>query len=439
MNHKNKTSQRAERIERRRFGDCVGRMFSLVAFLTFSAVSGRAETQLDKWIAEALDKNPEVRAASNRWHAARAAISGAGALNDPMFGADVERMGTSLRSFNDVEYMVQQDVPWFGKRDLATKSASAEARMAEMDYRMKSLDVIAGVKMVYYDLWQTRQENAVNLRTLALLDRIEKAAAARYENGRASQADLIKVSNEKTRLVENQVDLSRERENAHAEVVRLLGREQGASIEEIPDALIPKFRLDTAAVRQLALARQPAIIGSVEGGVAAAQAQLDLARKSYRPDFQFRIEGRQLNGEAGIQEYDTAVFLNLPWFNRRKNDSAIASAKATLDQRHDEAEAMRRKVVAEVQKLCVNIATFQHHYDLYQQRLLPQQRTAVEASRAAYESGTMDFLDLLDAQRMLLEFEMLNAHHTAEAFRLAAELETFTGGELPQIPAEKPK
>lgn len=407
--------------------------------LAAASASSRAETQLEQWTAEALARNPEVRAASNRWAAARATATGAGALGDPMAGADVERMGTSLRSFNDIEYMVQQDVPWFGKRGLATKGAEAETRMAEMDWRMKSLEIAAAVKMAYYDLWQTQQEVGVNLRALSLLDKMEKAAAARYENGKASQADLIKLSNEKTKLVENQMDLSRMRENAHADLARLLGREQGAAPGELSQLAEPRFRLDTAAVRRLVADRHPALIGAREGGVAAAQAQLDLARKAYRPDFQFRVEGRQFNGEAGIQEYDTAVLLNLPWFNRRRNDSAVASAKATLDARRDDYEAMRQKEVARAQKLCVGIATFEHHHDLYRERLIPQQRAAVDAARASYETGMMGLLDLLDAQRMLLEFEMLDAHHVAETYRQTAELEMLTGGELPRIPAEKPK
>ena len=407
--------------------------------LALSCVSSRAETQLDSFIAEALAANPEVRAASNRWAAVRANIGTAGALKDPMAGADLERRNTSLRSFNDVEYSIEQEVPWFGKRGLATDAAAGEARAAEMEFRMKALEVGAAVKKFFYDLWQKQEEVSVNLRMLALAERSEATATVRYENGKASQADVLKAGTEKTKLVENEMELARERADIESELARLLGREQGPGVGEISGALVPNFKLDPAAVRELVTSRQPALIGAMEGSVAAAKARLDLAQKSYSPDFLFRVEARQLNGTAGIHEYDTDIYLTLPWFNKRKNDSAVAAAKWTLEQRKDDYEIMRQKNAAEAQKLCIGIHTLQHHFELYRDRLIPQQRAAVEASRASYESGAASLLDVLDAQRVLLEFEMQNAHHAAEAFRLAAELETLTGGELPQLPVEKSK
>ena len=69
---------------------------------------------------------------------------------------------------------------------------------------------------------------------------------------------------------------------------------------------------------------------------------------------------------------------------------------------------------------------------MFVEKLIPQQQAAVEAARASYESDKADFLDLLDAQRMLLDFEMQNLHHAAEFQRLAAQLEQLTGGKLPE-------
>ena len=436
MNAIFQTTEHTENTEKMKSKSSVS---SLVFLLLLSVLPVRAESQLDKWISESLAKNPEVRAASNRWAAARANIGAAGALPDPMAGADIERSNTSLRYYRDIEYMVQQDVPWFGKRELATRGAAAAARMAEMEYRMKSLEVASAVKTTGFDLWQTQKEMEINLRALSLLDKMEKAATARYENGKASQSDVIKAGVETAKLVENQMELSRRREMEHADLARLLSREQGSGMEEISELAGPKFVIDVAAVRERIAAMDPALIGAREGGIAAAQAQLDLAKKSYRPDFQFRIEARQIDGRAGIHEWDSDIALNLPWFNTRKNDSSVAMARAVLDARTDDLEAMLQRKIAEAQKLCVGIATLEHHHELYRERIIPQQRAAVESTRASYESGMMSLLEILDAQRMLLDLEMVDAHHIAEAWRLAAELEVLTGGELPLIPAEKTK
>ena len=91
---------------------------------------------------------------------------------------------------------------------------------------------------------------------------------------------------------------------------------------------------------------------------------------------------------------------------------------------------MRVRTASEVRKLYDGVHTMHHHYDLYTERLIPQQRLAVESARAAYETGAGGFLDLLDADRMLFDLEMQNLHHAAEFQRLLASLERTAGGRL---------
>ena len=102
-------------------------------------------------------------------------------------------------------------------------------------------------------------------------------------------------------------------------------------------------------------------------------------------------------------------------------------------------KAKTAEAVTNVKKLYDGIHTMHHHYDLYAEKLIPQQELAVEAARAAYETGSGGFLDVLDARRMLFDLEMENLHHAAEFQRLLASLEQIVGGRLPLAPAEEKK
>jgi outer membrane protein TolC len=164
----------------------------------------------------------------------------------------------------------------------------------------------------------------------------------------------------------------------------------------------------------------------------SAKASLELARKEYWPDVQFRVEARQYNGRSGIQEYDTGVFLNFPWLNIGKRNAAIREARLGVERTQLDYEALQRKTMAAVTKLYDGMQTMHHHYELFADKIIPQQRAAVEAARAGYETDRADFLDLLEAQRTSLDFEMQNLHHAAEFYRLAAQLEQLTGGRLPE-------
>ena len=380
----------------------------------------------------ALADSPDVRAAENRWKAAKAAAARAAALDDPMVGADFERTdSTTLSDYSDIEFMVQQDIPWFGKRRLVRGAANGDAIMAEMDYRMKTLETASMVKQAYYDLWQARQELRVNQESQGLLSQSINAAMAKYEAGRASQADVLKAQIELTRVVESRADFERTERAALAELKQLAGREPEPPAAD--EELAPHFDLGHDMMETMALDQRPELVGLRKGGIAAAESELNLAKKSYAPDFQVRVEARHFEGNGGIQEYDTGLFFNFPWFNRSRNSSAIVEAKLKLEATRDSYEMMRRRTMADVTKLHDGVHAMQHHYELYRDTIIPQQRAAVEAARAGYESDQLDFLDLLDAERMLLDFEMQNLHHAAEAYRLAAQLEALVGGELPEV------
>jgi len=405
--------------------------YACAALLLMSITSGACaqSTNIDALVAQALADNPEVAAAKAMWDAARARVPQMRALMDPMIGADVERMGsTKLGDYSDVEYMVQQDVPWFGKRRLAGSVEEGMARQAEMQYRMKALDVAAMVKRMAYDLWQTEGEVRVNQANQDLMKQFVEIATTHYNVGKGSQADIFKAKTELDKLSQNEADIDRMRDSARADLNRFLGHDADKPVDIGAFNLVPSFALDLDGLKKRAQEANLELRGMKEGMIASSRSRLDLANKVYQPDLQFRVEARQFEGSSNIEEYDTALFLNIPWFNRRKNNAAIAEAKSMLVGAEQNYEAMRLKIDAEVDKLVHGISTMQHHYDLYISKILPQQGNAVTSSRAGYESGDMDFLDLLDAQRMLLMFEMENLHNAAEAFRLAAELEALTGG-----------
>ena len=69
--------------------------------------------------------------------------------------------------------------------------------------------------------------------------------------------------------------------------------------------------------------------------------------------------------------------------------------------------------------------------DLYRKTLLPKAGQSLEVTRQAFESGQVNFLDLVDAQRVLLEFRLSLERSLADRAQSLAELERLSGGELP--------
>jgi cobalt-zinc-cadmium efflux system outer membrane protein len=72
---------------------------------------------------------------------------------------------------------------------------------------------------------------------------------------------------------------------------------------------------------------------------------------------------------------------------------------------------------------------------LLQSRLVPKARQSLELARAGYLSGTIDFFNLIDAERTLLRFELAAAEARTQRAVVRAELTGIIAG---VAPAEAP-
>ena len=62
--------------------------------------------------------------------------------------------------------------------------------------------------------------------------------------------------------------------------------------------------------------------------------------------------------------------------------------------------------------------------------LLPQAELTVQAALAGYETGTVDFATVIDAQRQVRNAQLTLLRTRAEALMRLAEIERIVGGEL---------
>ncbi|MCK5057413.1 MAG: TolC family protein, partial [Candidatus Aminicenantes bacterium] len=67
---------------------------------------------------------------------------------------------------------------------------------------------------------------------------------------------------------------------------------------------------------------------------------------------------------------------------------------------------------------------------LYRDSLLPRAQQALEVTRSAFESGTADFMDFIDSQRILLAFKLEFERAKTNRMQRLAELEMLVGSEI---------
>ena len=138
---------------------------------------------------------------------------------------------------------------------------------------------------------------------------------------------------------------------------------------------------------------------------------VELAQKQYYPDFMLGLgmeTGKDsIPGAMGSRRnsYMGMFSLNIPLWGR-KNRAAVNEAKEMQRSAEQARDNRENELAAELQTALYRWRDSERKIRLYRDSLLPKARQSLAVSQRAFEAGNAGFLDLVDAQRMLLELEL---------------------------------
>ncbi len=361
---------------------------------------------LDQLIEVALRENPDLRAARHSWEAAKARIPQAKALDDPQVRVMVTRVPEGNNNPLDPNsniYRLSQMIPFPGKRSLRGQVAEKGADQASALYRAKERELISNVKVAYYDLYLAEKAIQINDENVQLARYFVKVAETRYATGQTSQQDVLKAQVELSRLLNEEITLQQEIETARARLNILLNRPPQVALEIPRESAVQPFTDTLEQLHELALETRPeleAVVSFIEQG----QVSLSLAKKNYLPDFMAMID--RAPGQKGSGAWDVMFTINIPLFFRDKYDYAVKEAEASIQVSKATYESMRNQVLFEIKDLLVKVQTAGRLENLLRTTIIPQAEQSLRAAEAGYQSGRIDFLSLIDAQRALQDFRL---------------------------------
>lgn len=411
----------------------------LMAFFAKTAFAqGDAKTtSLEHLLEVAVANNPDIQAAQRRWQAAEERPAQVSALPDPMlsysrFGESVEtRVGPQENVF-----ALSQRVPFPGKLGLKGKMAKQEAVAEEQTYEATRRDVIFKVKTAYYDLYWVDQSLAILDQYLALLRDFTSVAEQKYATGQGIQANVLKSQVEISTIMERRLSFHKMRQGIVAKINALLDRPQDSPLGTASSIDSSRIQLSEENLTDHALAQREEL-QSVQAMIDKSQYMKSLAKREYLPDFNLQANyidiarGMSTAPDAGKNAWSVMVGLNLPiWLGKR--NAAVREAEETIASNKLKYENLENQVRSEINDLHNQLELTGQTLDLYQRGLLTQAESSLESAMASYQTGQLDFLNLLDAERMLLNLNLTYAKEQANYQKHVAALERAVGGELPQ-------
>ena len=418
--------------------------FGAAAPKASAAINANGSALLASLVSEALENNPEIRAALRERDAASQRIAPAAALDDPVLEAGVINVPLASSPFNREDMTMKmiglsQRLPFPGKRGLREAVAAKDAEGVGYGYQETLNRVVRDVKIAYFDLGLTLQRTRLVEKNKLILEDLLHIAEKHYGVGLGSQADALRAQTQVSRMLDELLKLARERPTVEAELIRVLGRN---AIVTPPVPELPQLREETLsleALRETAMTQRPQLL-ALQSIVARNEKALELARKNYYPDFDIRLAYGQrnsmLDGTSRPDMVTLTVAVNLPVWRENKLAPRVAEALAKRDQAQSMYEAQRNEVAASLRQQMALAEQNLQSARLYQTAILPQARLTVESAMSAYQVNRVDFLTLLDSQMTVFNYEISLATAMAGYNKALAEIDLLIG--KPPLPIGLP-
>jgi outer membrane protein TolC len=410
----------------------LGAAFVALAQLVFAEELGAS---LDGLLAYAREHNPELHMRALEAEASHAGVGAASALPDPNFLLelmDVTNAGTSHSAsvlpgeVGVSRYQLTQTLPFFGKRALRGDIARHQATQSDAQRDATWLEVEHQIKDGYVRYYQAVRQARILDETRELYESLERLANTRYGVGLVPQQDVVRAQSEITAVKVDLIDAEQRRREAVASLNALLPRATDAGLAPPARLPIPAATPSLSGLRQAAFARTPELVRE-QAGIDAAKSSQSLALRERYPDVDLGV--RDTRPRDGIETWDLMLQVSIPL-----QQSARRGREAEAGHRLAAAEASLEAARARIDgRLGVSFAAFESSQDkarLLRSTLLPQAEATFKAAEAGYETGTVDFNTLLEAERQILRTRLALLDAEIETFLRQAELEHLTGTAL---------
>lgn len=387
---------------------------------------------LDGLIEEALTRNPEIQASHQQWQAALEKVPQARTLPDPTFGVQLWNfpqdldIARSLGRTQNTILTLSQRFPFPGKLQLNAEVASRTAGIQEQAIRAKEREIIARLKQAYYELYLAHKEIDVHHEQIEVVQHLFDTARTKYRAGQGTQVDVLKAQVELSDLYQRLPVLEQRRETATAKVNTILDREPRSSLGVPRDPAVTVSEKTSEELEQVAAVMRPELkVASV--AIERTQHARAYAERQYYPDFEVGVQRFQ-NFQA-TDGFGAIGIMSLPFsfWTKGKYDAGVREAKAAEAAARADLHTWQNVTRFQISELLAKVRAQQQVVDLYRTTILPQAEQNMDAARAGYRTGRNGFLDVLEAERALLEFRLAYYRGLTDREMQSAFLEQVIG------------
>lgn len=376
-----------------------------IGVLTFGYSNAQ---QLETLIDEALENNPEIQKFELQYSIVSEKVNEVNTIPNTEFGVGYFVSEPETRTgAQRFKVSARQMMPWFGSITARENYVNSLADSKYEDIVIAKRKLIASVSESYYKLYSMKAKQKVLTQNIELLETYEIMALTFVEVGKASAVDVLRLQIRQNEL-EQLKDVLIEQFLAERTMLnKLLNRDKDIDVNVIEELSIPS---ETTLVDVGNLSLHPELIKydklyqSVEQSELLNQKEsnamfgigLDYIYVEERPDVDIIDNGKDV--------WMPMISLSIPIFNKKyksqtkQNEFEQQNIMAQKQQRLNKLETVLDKALKDRASATISFNT--------QSNNLNQAKDAEKILIKNYETGTIDFNDVLDIQELQLKFQI---------------------------------
>jgi outer membrane protein TolC len=382
----------------------------------------------------ALERNPEIGRARALWGARAAGIAQADSLPDPMLRfTHLQEPVQTREGPQRQQFMVMQKIPFPLKLFARSGLAREKSKAAFLRYDQSVRDVIFRVKTVYFELLYLRQA----LEIVGEAQKLAEELAALAEAGRARDEttlfDAVKAKGQTAQLLYDRIVLEELVAVETARLNTLLDRPPEAPIGPLETIAFHPLKTSQEDLYKIALEHAQEL-KLADQAVRIGEREVDLSVYGNLPNLEVGLaynvtdpyRGPGMAGE-GTDSWGVFAGINIPlWFHR--NAGKVREAERKLDAVLHAKRGAVNSVLLRVKTAAFRLAATERLVHLYSRSLLPQAQDAMAKAETWFRSQGKNFSKFLEAQAVLVNFQLGHLRAATDYQQALARLEQATGG-----------
>jgi cobalt-zinc-cadmium efflux system outer membrane protein len=371
-----------------------------------------------------LLNNPKLQATFLNAGIARAEVVQAGLFSNPMIGFSPrfpDRGGPT--SF---EASLAQNIAELWQIPARKRAAEHNLEQTLLALAREVSTTALAAKAAYYKAVRADRAIEVIQGNVDITKQLVDLAKVREEAGVGS---LVDVQLSESELLQMELALRAAmvaRFEARTELTQFLGLLVPPDQLQLTDSLPDPPQWTVAPEQLIALARSHRLdLQAAQNAVRAAEARVDEEKRK-------AIRGVEVGGIRDAEDRTGPTLgVELPLFDQ--NQAQIARATYLSQQASKQLEALIQELTQDTR---VTYERARHAWEttrFYQQQLLPLREDSLELSREAYRYGRASFLQVLEAERKLLEARAGYLEALQNSSTALVDLERVTGQPAAQI------